>query len=106
MNSAELKEMEELLQDSKNSEASPEASLYHRKSDSKEVNWPNMNFLVAVLLLVCGSVGTFCTDWVGPFKNQHNKKLCRRWSIVVLVCGIVLSALLLLGVYFLGRPEN
>ena len=65
-----------------------------------------MSFIIAALFLICGLVGTFRTDWVGTFKSDRDKKLCRRWSVGLLVCGIVLSAFLLYGLYLLSVPEK
>jgi hypothetical protein len=49
-----------------------------------------MNLLIAVLFLILGLVGTFRTDWIGKFKDERQKRLCRRCFIIVFILGIVL----------------
>jgi uncharacterized membrane protein (DUF485 family) len=57
-----------------------------------------MNLLIATLFVLLGLMAAFRTDWMGKFKNERQKKLCRRCGIGVLVCGVVLLAFEFLGV--------
>ena len=60
-----------------------------------------MNLIIAALFVLFGLMATFRTDWVGKFKNDRDKRLCKGCGIGVLIAGISLLAF-----HFLSAGKN